>query len=563
MHLRRLALAPFVLALAPSCMSPDAGGAEATARHATADTGARLFDGLDLHLRDVTTASREAQRWFDQGLVLMFGFNYGEASRSFQRAAELDPDCAMAWWGVALAAGPHINNPTMDEAASRAAFEAVTKARTALDRETPVERALVGALSERYVESPPADRKALDEAYAGAMREVWRAFPRDADVGALFAEALMDLRPWDLWTPRGEMQPGTLEVLETLAAARALAPRHPGVNHYLVHAWEASPTPEKGLDAANTLRELVPGAGHLVHMPSHIDLRVGRYADAVTANERAIAADRRYVAAGGVRGFNDVYRAHNFHFLQYAAMFEGRSELALRAARDVVATIPIEAVLELPQFLEGFQGAPYHALVRFGRWDEILRESAPDERLRSALAMHHYARGVAFAATSRVDEAERELDAFDAACARVPEDWFLGNNPTRAVLAVARPMLAGEIEYRRGNHARAFELLADAVELDEALRYDEPWGWMMPASHALGALLLEQGRLADAEAVYRADLARHRENGWSLHGLAECLRRSGRHEESRAVDDRFRRVWERADVVLHGSCFCRGRARGT
>lgn len=557
MQLGRISTVCFSVISLVSCATRPVDEPLPAASGAGARHGTRLFDGLDLHLRSVTTSSKEAQRWFDQGFLLCFGFNHEEAIRSFQVASELDSSCAMAWWGMALAAGPNINNPTMDEERTRAAFDAIQVARERMVNASPVERALIEALSKRYVVPAPADRRALDEAYANAMREVWKANPTDADVGALFAESMMDLRPWDLWTADGAMQPGTLEVLDTLAAVLKLAPKHPGGNHYSVHAWEASPTPEKALDAANVLRDLVPGAGHLVHMPAHIDLRVGHYADAVLANQRAIEVDRRYMQAGGVHGFNDVYRAHNFHFLQYAAMFEGQSAIAIQAARDSVATIPREVVLALPQFLESFQGAPYHALVRFGRWDDILREPEPEAVLYSTRVMHHYARGIAFAATGRVDEAQKELAAFDKAFELVPESYLLGNNPTRTVLQVARPMLEGELEYRRGNHERAFELLGDAAKRDDALHYDEPWGWMMPVRHALGALLLEQGRVAEAEQVYRADLERHRENGWALHGLVECLRRSGREALAREMDERFRAAWVRADVEIHASCYCR------
>lgn len=557
MKLRRVPISFLATAALVSCTTQPAAKAPPSESDAGARYGTRLFDGLDLHLRSVTTSSKEAQRWFDQGFLLCFGFNHEEAIRSFQVASELDPSCAMAQWGMALAAGPNINNPTMDEEHSQAAFRSIQAAREFLSNTSPVERALIEALSKRYVVPAPEDRHALDVAYANAMRGVWKAYPNDPDVGALFAESLMDLRPWDLWTPDGAMQPGTLEVLDTLAAVLKLAPRHPGGNHYSVHAWEASPTPETALDAANLLRDLVPGAGHLVHMPAHIDVRLGHYADAVRSNQRAIEVDERYMQAGGVHGFNDVYRAHNFHFLQYAAMFDGQSAIAIQAARESVATIPRDVVLALPQFLESFQGAPFHALVRFGRWDDILREPEPDAFYYSTRAMRHYARGVAFAATGRIDEAEQELAGFDKAFDLVPESYLHGNNPTRTVLQVGRPMLAGELEYRRGHYERAFELLGEAVRRDDALHYDEPWGWMMPVRHSLGALLLEQGRVAEAEQVYRADLERHRENGWALHGLAECLRRSGRDREARDMDERFHATWARADVEIHASCYCR------
>ncbi len=516
-----------------------------------------LFDNLGHFHREISTRSDQAQRFFDQGLTLYFGFNHEEAIRAFEQASLLDPDCAMAPWGKALALGPNINNPAMDEAASLAAYEAIQRAVELTGNAATVERDLIEALAVRYALPPPEDRAALDAAYADAMRDVWRAHPQDADVGALFAESMMDLRPWDLWTADGQAQPGTEEITATLETVLALAPDHPGANHFFIHTVEASPEPGRGKAAADRLRGLIPGAGHLVHMPSHIDIRTGDYQAAVLANQRAIAADLAYVERVGRHGFYSLYRAHNYHFLAYAAMFEARREVAIDAAREMTQEVPIELVREMPEFLDGFLVAPIHVMVRFGLWQELLDEPAPAKDLPVSTAMWHYGRTVALSSLGRVDEAEREFAALEQAIAEVPESYFIGNNTAQVVLDVARPMAEGELEYRRGNFDRAFELLREAVRRDDGLRYDEPRGWMQPVRHSLGALLLEQGRVEEAESVYREDLRINPNNGWALLGLAECLHRSGRHEEAEATDALVRTAWARADINPRVSCFCR------
>jgi tetratricopeptide (TPR) repeat protein len=521
---------------------------------------APLFQNLGTLHRPVSTGSTAAQRYFDQGLTLVYGFNHEEAIRSFEQAGRLDPNLAMAWWGVALAAGPNINNPTMDDAASKMAYEAVQHAVRLVGSATEVERDLINALRARYAWPPPQERRALDIAYADAMRGVWKSHPEDSDVGALFAEAMMDLRPWDLWTRDGQPQTGTEEIITTLETVLEKHPEHPGANHYYVHTMEASPHPERALVAAERLRDLVPGAGHLVHMPVHIYIRVGRYGDAVQANQRAIRADLKYVKQVGRGGFYTLYRAHNYHFLAYAAMFDGQREVALQAARDMVREIPAEMVRQMPDFLDAFLGAPIHAMVRFGLWEDILKEPEPPKDLFVTTAFWRYGRTVAFSALGRMEEAVKEFEAFTAAYANVPDTRLNGNNPAKVVLDVARFMAEGELEYRRGHTERAFQLLREAVRRDDALHYDEPWGWMQPVRHSLGALLLEQGRLAEAETVYREDLRLHPGNGWSLRGLAECLHRSGRHKEAAATEALFQRAWSRSDIPLRVSCFCRTRS---
>lgn len=518
------------------------------------------FSDLGAYGRTVSTDSAEAQQWFDHGLTMCWGFNHEAAIASFREAVRLDPDCAMVWWGIALASGPHVNNMEMSGEAVERAWTALREAQARSSKCTAVERDLIGALASRYVVDPPADRSALDRAYADAMRQVWRRHAGDADVGALFAEALMDLRPWDLWSPEGEPRPVTPELLETLEAVMAMAPDHPGANHFYIHACEASPDPGRAREAADRLRDLVPDAGHLVHMPSHVDIRLGQYRKAVIANQKGISADLRYVRQAGHGGFYALYRAHNYHFLTYAAMFTGQRTLAMNAARELVREIPMEMVRAYPEYLDGFMAVPLHVMIRFGLWQEVLDEPAPPEGLPVTTAFWRYARSVACSATGDVRQARRELRKFDRAFRRVPEESLIGNNPARVVLEVARPFAEGELEYRRGRYDKAFALLREAVRRDDALIYDEPWGWMEPVRHALGALLLEQGRVEEAMAVYRRDLELHPENGWSLHGLAECLARSGRLEEAGAVNQRFREAWADSDLEIEGSCYCRTKA---
>jgi tetratricopeptide (TPR) repeat protein len=516
-----------------------------------------IFENLGSIHRTVTTSSDEAQRYFDQGLTLYFGFNHEEATRSFEAAATLDPDCAMAYWGIAVAAGPNINNPEMDEETSRAAYKAAQHALTLIDGCTDAERALIDAVAARYAPEPPEDRTHLNQAYADAMAGAWEAHPDDADVGALYAESLMDLRPWDLWTPDGEPQPGTLDVVAVLERVLELAPMHAGANHFYIHTMEASPTPEKAVPSADRMRDLVPGAGHLVHMPAHIDIRLGHYDNAIKANQKAIEADLAYIQEVGRGGFYTLYRAHNYHFLAYAAMFDGRRGLAMKAARDMIGEISLELVRAYPDFLDGFIAVPYHVMVRFGLWNDILNEEKPPEDLVATIAFWHYARTVALSVLGRTDEATKEFALLKQAYEQVPESRTIGNNPARVVLDIGLPMAEGELEYRKGNTDRAFELLREAVRRDDELRYDEPWGWMQPARHALGALLVEQGKYDEAEAVYREDLRIHPKNGWALHGLAECLRKTGREKESEEVDAAYRQSWARSDIRIKGSCYCR------
>lgn len=514
-------------------------------------------EGLGGYSRSVT-AHRDAQRAFDRGLAFLFAFNHDEAIRAFDRAAALDPGCAMAHWGAALARGPHINNPAVPPDRAKEAWVAVSRARDRAATGTPVERALIAAQAVRFADPPPADRRPLDEAYAAAMRDVWKQFPADPDAGALFAEAVMDLRPWDLWAADGTPRPETPEVVGTLEAVLTLAPAHPLALHLYVHAVEASPDPGRAAGAADRLRHLAPRLGHLVHMPSHIDLRRGRWQAAVEANERAIAADRAYLLAAPRPGFYRVYMAHNRHMLAFAAMMQGQSRAALDAVRTMLAEMP-EEWLSQPgnaAIVDGYFAMPAEVLVRFGRWDEVLREPEPAARFPVARALWRAARGVALAAKKDPAAARAEQAAFRTATAAVPAEAAFGNNPASAVLAVAAELLEGEALVAEGKTDAGLAALRRAVGNEDALRYDEPPDWVHPVRHALGATLLKAGQAAEAERVYREDLGRWPDNGWGLVGLARSLDAQGQAAEAAAAWERFRAAWGRADVRLTSSCFC-------
>ena len=517
-----------------------------------------LFQGLGKHSRKVTTANPEAQKYFDQGLNFLYAFNHDEAIRSFKKAAELDPQCAMAHWGISVAYGPHINNNEMPAAKSQAAWDALLKAREHAGTGTAAEKALIEALGKRYAEKPPEDRKPLDAAYAEAMRGVWKQFPQDADIGALFAESLMDLRPWDLWTHEGKPQPETPEVVATLEAVMAVDPHHPLALHLYIHAVEASPNPEKADVPADRLRHLAPALGHLVHMPSHIDIRRGRWQEAVEANQRAMEADRKYREVSPKQGFYRLYMAHNHHMLSFAAVMQGESKRSMEAVRTMLAAVPPQALEDkaTAAMLDGFFAIPYEILLRFGRWDDMLKEPEPHSALVICRAMRHYARGIALAAQHKPAEARAEQKAFREAVAKTPKDARFGNNTAENVLAVAENMLEGEILYREGKVEESLAALREAVKKEDALKYDEPPDWGMPVRHALGATLLQAGKAAEAEQAYREDLRRWPQNGWSLFGLAQALEVQGKAQEAAEVKAQFEKVWQRADVKLNSSCFC-------
>jgi tetratricopeptide (TPR) repeat protein len=518
-----------------------------------------LYDGLGSYRRKVTVRSAEARRYLDQGMGFLYGFNLGAARRAFTEAARIEPDFAMAHWGVAMACGPHINYPLVTPEAGETAWKEVGLARSHAASASPVERALIEAVARRYAERPAENRAPLDSAYADAMRAAWKAHPKDPDVGAFFAEALMNLRPWDQWTLAGQPQPGTDEVLATLDAVLELAPKHPFANHLYIHAVEASPHPERALEAANRLRKLQPGLAHNVHMPSHIDIRTGRWQEAIAANEAAVAADARYRATfGEPRGFLPVYVAHDRHMLAYAAMMTGQRELALNHIRAMVAELTPEFLEEFAFAAEAFLAMPDEVMVRFGMWDEILAQPFVPESQPFSHAFRRAANGIALAATGDTIQARLEQAAFVTAAARVPAEWIAaGNNTAHAVLAVVRPMLEGEILIREGRIDAGIDSLRAAVAAEDLLRYDEPPGWLIPVRHTLGAALFNAGRHAQAEQVYRDDLARLPNDGWALYGLAQSLARQDKGgRERKDVEARFKKAWARADTKLTSSCLC-------
>lgn len=525
----------------------------------TVETGgveAKRYDGFGNYSRTITTDSRKAQAWFDQGMQLTYGFNHDEAIRSFEKAAEVDPSAAMAWWGVAYCQGININDPAMTEERSQKAREAADKALAALDDESAVERAMIEALSARYEWPAPEDRSGLDQAYADAMGGVYKRFPNDVDVGALYAESLMNLQPWDYWetdgTPKGRIE----EVVEVIEGVIAQDPQHPGALHFYIHAVEASKNPDRAVTAAEELTDLVPGSGHLVHMPSHIFIRVGRYADAASSNQDAIDADRKYFADAPEPGIYAMYYAHNQHFLAFASMMSGDYATAIRAANDLENEMPEEPLRAFAGLIEGIMPSSLHVMIRFGKWEEILEQpDYADYRLMSR-ATWAYARSVACSALGRTAQAREEMAEFERRVALVPDEWYVFNNQVHDVLPIARAMMRGELLYREGKKDEAFAILREGIAYEDKLVYDEPPAWMLPVRHALGALLVESGEYAEAERLYREDLKKNRGNGWALVGLREALAGQGKMGDAMALDSKIELAFAHADTVVESSCFC-------
>jgi tetratricopeptide (TPR) repeat protein len=534
--------------------------------------------------RDTSTSSREAQAWFDRGLLWCYAFNHEEAISCFERAIAADDQYALAHWGLAYAAGPNYNKPwdAFDEvdlrSSLRRAYEATRRAFELAARSPQVERDLITALGERYPDpEPSADLGQWTAAYARAMGDVYTAHSEDLDIAALYADALLNVTAWALWDlSSGEPADGahTLEARRVLESAMSQpgGMTHPGLLHFYIHLMEMSPTPEAALPAANALRGLAPDAGHLLHMPSHIDVLLGDYARVIADNELAIVADELHADHAGRINFYSLYRSHDHHFRIYGAMFAGRKGTALVAADALAESLPEEllrvAVPPMADWLESFVPMRIHVLVRFGLWDEILAQPLPSDPDLYCVttALTHYGKAVAFAATGRVSDAERERERFVAAVSRVPDTRYLFNNTALDILSVAGAMLDGEIEYRAANYDAAWAHLRRAIELDDTLPYDEPWGWMQPTRHAYGALLLEQGEVETACAVYAADLGldttlpracQHPNNVWSLHGYHECLVRLGRTDAAREIKPQLDATLAVADIEITSSCFCR------
>ena len=538
---------------------------------------------LGTYSRQVTTGSAEAQVWFDRGLNWTFGYNHEEAVRCFQRAAEADPDCAMAWWGVSYAAGPNYNMPwwRMDPegqvASLQVARDAAQKAMALLDRVTPPERALIETLPGRYPQDGPAeDMRPWNDAFADAMRGAYATHPDDPEIACVFVEAMMNRTPWQMWDlAAGEPAEGadTLECRRVLDRAfkEDAAWSHPGLLHLFVHLMEMSPTPEAALKMGDALRTLVPDAGHLIHMPTHIDVLCGHYQNVVQWNQAAIVPDLKFYRHEGAANIYTGYRQHNYHFVIYGAMFLGQMAPALEAVKGLRDTTP-EEILRIPSppmadFFESYLGFEPHVWVRFGRWRECTELPLPEDRelYCTLTAFTWYARALGHAALGEIEEADAAEAEFQAARARVPETRLVHNNTVVDLLAVADAMLTGEILYRKGAFDEAFEHLRRAVMLEDTLPYDEPWGWMQPARHALGALLFEQGRVAEAEATFREDLGLggnlrratvHPDNVWALKGLHDCLVARGEQVEIVQVRQRLDLAQARADTPVKAPCGC-------
>ncbi|RUR84552.1 hypothetical protein ACF3DV_19835 [Chlorogloeopsis fritschii PCC 9212] len=513
---------------------------------------APLFDNLGNYHHPISTKSQLAQRYFDQGLILAYGFNHAEAERSFREAAKLDPNCAICNWGIALVLGSNINAPMDDEAVSLA-WEALQKAVKLSKKASKQEQAYIQALTQRYSQKPTKNRKSLEIAYAKAMREVAKSYPDDLDAATLFAEALMNTMPWDYWQENGKPKPETQEVLASLESVLQKNPNHPGANHLYIHAVEAA-KPEQGIAAADRLGNLVPGAGHLVHMPSHIYIRVGRYHDAAIANQKAIAADKAYITQYHKQGLYTLgYMPHNHHFLWAAATMEGNQKLAMQAARDTAAMVDEKKMRE-PGYgtLQHFYSMPLYTLTRFGKWDDILAQPAPAKDLKYPTGVWHYARGTAFTAKAQFKEARQELKKLKAIAAdpELEKVTIRDINTTSSLLKIASEVLAGELAAKQGNYKNAIAHLKTAVTLEDKLNYDEPRPWYYPVRQSLGAILLQAHRPQEAEIAYREDLNLFPENGWSLFGLAKSLEAQGKTKEAQVVQKRFTTAWKNADFSL-------------
>jgi len=514
------------------------------------------LQNLGSHTFPVSTRNRQAQTFMNQGLNLAYAFNHAEARRAFREAARLDPNLAMAYWGQALVLGPNIN-ALMEPNEEPQAYELVQKAMSLRSRATPRERAYIEALAQRY-SGKAEDRLPRDAAYADAMRSVHQRFPNDLDAAMLYVESVMDLRPWGYWQRDGAPHARTDDIVALTERVMTRHPKHPGAVHMYIHLMEGTSTPEKAEQAADTLQTLMPAAGHMVHMPAHIYQRIGRYADAIKANQLAVAADEDYISQCRAQGLYPMaYYPHNIHFLWFSASEDGQSRLAIESARQLASKIDDGTLQTLP-LTAGFRMVPYYALTRFGRWEEMLKEPEPPAFSAVLRTMWHYARGLSFVATDRLPAAEEELQKLKALTAdpSMKEPLF-SPNQAAAIVAPAPEVLAGEIAAARGNFDVAIAHLDKAIRLEDSLVYTEPSEFHFPPRLALGAILLKAGRPAEAETVYWEHLRRHRENGWGLFGLMQALRAQNKSADAALTEARFKTAWARADVTLAASRFGR------
>jgi tetratricopeptide (TPR) repeat protein len=507
-----------------------------------------LYTDLGSHHKRISTRVPAAQQYFDQGLRLTYGFNHAEAIRSFTRAAELDSTCAMCYWGIALAHGPHVNAP-MDSASGVAAYAAAQKALALKSHASVRERAYIEAVAQRYEAAPPADRARLDTAYSRAMGKVAKTYPADLDAATLYAESLMDLRPWNYWRPDGTPYEGTTEIVRQLRRVIAANPNHPGACHYYIHAVEAV-DPKAAVPCAERLARLMPGEGHMVHMPAHIYIRVGRWSDAVKANQHAIHTDEVFIEGQQPKGVYPLaYYPHNIHFLAFASTMAGQSAQAIAASNTLTSKVNVDVARQVGMLQEML---PYHTLTltTFGKWDDVLAQPLPPADIRFSYAMVYYARGVAHAAKQQWAEAQAALDTVTAINAATPD-----GADSKTALSIAVHALTGEIATRRGDLDAGITHFREAIKIEDAGLYFEPPKWYYPVRHSLGAVLLKAGKNAEAEQAYREDLKRFPENGWSLFGLAQALKAQGKNAEAARVDARFRKTWADADVTLVASRF--------
>jgi tetratricopeptide (TPR) repeat protein len=520
-----------------------------------APVGANLIEGLGDYSMPVTSKGKDVQRWFDQGLAMTYGFNHDAAERSFLKAAELDPDCAMCWWGASLVLGPHVN-AKMDPANNAKAWDRLQRAQAAADDATEKEQAFIKALSARYAAEPPENRRPLDEAYAVAMGELAAKYPDDLDAVTLHAESMMNLQPWDYYDASGQPKGHTAEVVSQLESVIQRNPKHAGALHLYVHAVEASLDPSKGVAAADTLRELLPGSGHLVHMPAHIYARVGRYHDAVLANQKAIAADDSYLAIckPGPGVYPLGYVPHNHHFLWFAATMEGASEVAVAAASSTGQRTSDPQLMRTPGFeaMQNYSLTPLYAAVRFGRWQQVMDTPKPADDLPFMQAMWNYAQGMAAARQGRIEDAKRFHEALVPATTNPDIEKMMVWDRYSLIdgVRIAERFVAAELARAAKDYEAAIAALKTAVTIEDTLLYDEPPAWHWPARQALGAMLLAAGKPAEAEKAYRDELQRNPENGWSLYGLAQALKAQGRTADAQDASDRFARAWVNADVDL-------------
>jgi len=542
------------------CLAVTAGCAGSPPKTEATEAAPPLFTGMGSHHYPISTRDSNAQRYFDQGLILAYGFNHLEAARSFRAAQRLDPDCALCYWGEALVLGPNINAP-MAPADVPIAYQAIQKAQVLAQNATVKEQALISALARRYGHAPTTDRKTLDQDYAQAMRGVAARFPNEVDIAALCAEALMDLHPWDFWSKQGKAQPWTPEIVAVLERALAINPDHPLANHLYIHALEASPDAAKALPSARRLPSLVPGSGHLVHMPAHIYIRIGHYRDAILANQNAVKVDKDYLShahhAEGI--YTLAYVPHNYHFLWAAAIKTGQKKLAAQAAADTARQVK-QNMLRAPGLsgaLQHFASIPLYTQALFGEWDAIVKQPAPPADLLYLTGVWHYARGMALLRKAQPEAAAEELGQLEkiASDPKITGMTISDLNPISRILGIAAEMLKGEIAAQRKDYRKAIAHLQRAAEIEDNLNYTEPKDWYLPPRQALGAILLEAGKARASEQAYREDLRLHPQNGWSLYGLVLSLFEQGRMQEGESVKKQFAEVWADADVTLSGSRF--------